>query len=100
MKHVLLAFALLAAAATPDRGVRLQPDQPLQPDGPVGVEQDWPVYGGDDGGTKFSPLTIIDRTNVAQLTPAWEWMPREKALAEFGTRPGNFQATPLMIDNV
>ena len=24
----------------------------------------------------------------------------EKALPEFGTRPGNFQSTPLMIDNV
>jgi quinoprotein glucose dehydrogenase len=30
----------------------------------------------------------------------WEWAPREKALSQFGTRPGNFQATPLMIDNV
>ena len=26
--------------------------------------------------------------------------PREKALDEYGTRPGNFQTTPLMIDNV
>src|SRR5262249_31242439 len=34
------------------------------------------------------------------LTKAWEWRTREKALPEFGTRPGAFEATPLMIDNV
>ena len=37
---------------------------------------------------------------MSRLGVAWEWSPREKALTEFGTRPGNFQATPLMIDNV
>jgi len=61
---------------------------------------EWPVYGGDAGGTKFSPLADVNLSNVSQLKEAWEWLPREKALAEFGTRPGNFQATPLMIGNV
>ena len=62
--------------------------------------QEWPIYGGDAGGTKFSPLTDIDRANVAGLAPAWEWRPEEVALETFGTRPGNFQNTPLMIENV
>jgi quinoprotein glucose dehydrogenase len=60
----------------------------------------WPVYGGDPGGAKFSPLTDVDTSNVAGLAVAWEWAPREKNLEQFGTRPGSFQATPLMIDNV
>jgi quinoprotein glucose dehydrogenase len=63
-------------------------------------EQDWPFYGGDQAGTKFSPLTDINRDNVNHLAPAWEWATREKALADFGTRPGAFEVTPLMIDNV
>ncbi len=67
---------------------------------PVSPEQDWPFYGGDQGGTKFSPLTDVNVSTVARLAVAWEWMSREKALEAFGTRPGNFQATPLMIDNV
>src|SRR5258708_30771340 len=67
----------------------------FQPDG----EQDWPFYGADQGGTKFSPLADVDRSNVSRLQPAWEWQTREKALERFGTRPGNFQATPLMIGN-
>jgi quinoprotein glucose dehydrogenase len=67
---------------------------------PVSPEQDWPFYGGDQGGTKFSPLTDVNTSTAGRLAVAWEWSPREKALEAFGTRPGNFQATPLMIDNV
>src|SRR5687767_14884409 len=61
---------------------------------------DWPFYGGDQAGTKFSSLGDINTANVSKLAVAWEWTTGEKALAEFGTRPGNFQTTPLMIDNV
>ncbi len=63
-------------------------------------EQDWPFYGGDQGGMKFSPLTDVNASTVSRLGVAWEWSPAEKALSQYGTRPGNFQATPLMIDNV
>src|ERR1700710_2510860 len=80
------AAALLVTAA-----VALAPDT---------REQDWPFYGGDQGGMKYSPLTDVNAATVSRLTVAWQWSPREKALAAFGTRPGNFQATPLMIDNV
>src|SRR5204862_5969819 len=31
---------------------------------------------------------------------AWVWNTGEDELPQFGTRPGMFQATPLMIDNV
>ena len=67
---------------------------------PDSREQDWPFYGGDQGGTKFSTLTDVDASTAARLGVAWEWSPRERNLPQFGTRPGNFQATPLMIDNV
>jgi quinoprotein glucose dehydrogenase len=61
---------------------------------------EWPSYGGDQAGTKYSTLADINRTNVAQLEQAWEWQPGDAPLAEFDTRPGNFQNTPLMIGNV
>ncbi len=63
-------------------------------------EVDWPVYGGDQGGTKYSRLTDVNASNVSRLKAAWEWKTGEKALPAHGTRPGNFQTTPLMIDNV
>ena len=97
LKPFFCAFLVASVIAPGIRGVRLQPDQSAVPDRRA---QDWPYYGGDQAGTKHSPLTDVNASNVARLAVAWEWAPREKALAEFGTRPGNFQATPLMIDNV
>ena len=61
---------------------------------------EWPHYGGDPGGQKYSELTQIDRSNVSRLQLAWEWKTGEKPTKEFGTFPGAFQNTPLMIDGV
>jgi glucose dehydrogenase len=58
---------------------------------------DWPAWGGDLAATKYSALSDINRSNVAQLAPAWEWATGETPNTAFKTRPGNFQATPLMI---
>ncbi len=62
--------------------------------------QEWPWYGGDAGGNRYSTLTDINRENVKNLKLAWEWKPGEKPFPERGIRPGNFEATPLMIDGV
>jgi glucose dehydrogenase len=94
--------ALLVACAVPLVGGFRHPLDPApdpQPDR-TAREQDWPFYGGDQGGMKYSSLTDISASTVSRLGIAWEWSPREKALSQFGTRPGNFQVTPLMIDNV
>lgn len=61
---------------------------------------EWAHYGGDPGGLKYSPLSQINRTNVSKLQLAWEWKTGEVPLTEFGTFPGAFQNTPLMIDGV
>ena len=34
---------------------------------------EWPTYGGDLGGTKYSPLDQIDRDNFDDLEIAWRW---------------------------
>ena len=88
IRPLLIACACAAVAAAPAAG-RRQP----QP-------QAWPVYAADAGATHYSPLADIDRTNVDRLQIAWEWKPDEANQTQFGTRPGNFQNTPLMIDNV
>ena len=62
--------------------------------------QEWPVYGGDPGATRYSPLRDVHRANVNNLDVAWTWRPAETALKEYGTEPGTFQNTPLMIDDV
>jgi hypothetical protein len=88
MRRVIPPTVLLVAVATLVATAR---------QGPMA---EWPVYGGDPGGTKMSPLSDINHANVSRLAVAWEWQPGDEPLEEFGTRPGNFQNTPLMIDNV
>jgi quinoprotein glucose dehydrogenase len=70
---------------------------PLARQAPAG---DWPAYAADQAASHYSPLALITRANVGGLAPIWEWKPNEDAMPAFGTRPGNFQNTPLMIDGV
>ena len=40
---------------------------PVVPLAQRATPRDWPVYGHDAGGTRFSPLTALTRDNVARL---------------------------------
>ena len=64
------------------------------------LPEEWTVYGGDQGASRYSALSDINRANVHELSPAWTWRPNEGPLKEYGTEPGTFQNTPLMIDGV
>jgi quinoprotein glucose dehydrogenase len=59
---------------------------------------EWPVFGGDQAGTKYSALTQINKTNVRNLKVAWEWRTGEKPLEQFHTTPAVFEVTPVMVD--
>lgn len=57
---------------------------------------DWIAYGRDQFGSRFSPVTQIDRTNVARLTVAWTY--RTGEASESTRQPVKFEATPLVVD--
>src|SRR5262245_6962950 len=61
---------------------------------------EWLYYGGDQAGTKYSSLADINASNVNRLHLAWQWKHWETPLQQYGTTPGFFEATPLMIDGV
>ncbi len=61
---------------------------------------EWPFYGGDQGGAKYSILTDVNARNVSQLHLAWTWKTGETDFTQYGVRPGMFENTPIMIDNV
>src|SRR3989442_88863 len=61
---------------------------------------EWPYYGGDQAQSKYSLAADITPKNVGQLGVAWEWRHGDMPFPQYGTRPGNFEVTPLMIDNV
>ena len=64
---------------------------------------EWPVFGGDPGGMRYSTLTDINRDNVGGLARAWTWatgeMPIPQTDSTKAARPGTFQATPLMVND-
>jgi quinoprotein glucose dehydrogenase len=60
--------------------------------------RDWPVYGGDAGGSRFSPLARITRDNVAKITVAWAYRTGEPAF-DLSRQP-SLQVTPIVVDNV
>ena len=100
-------------------------DQPLGTE-----DGQWRAYGGDKAGTKYSPLDQINPENFADLEVAWRWASvddfltkttaaggewsasRDAVVAQLeretpnlyrvqnGPNYANFQATPLMIDDV
>ena len=35
------------------------------------AQSDWPTFGHDPGGQRYSPLKQVNTSNVAKLTPAW-----------------------------
>lgn len=87
-----MATVLLAAGAF--AGIQQPPSVVGQQAGAV----EWPYYGGDQGGTKYSTLSDIGPANVQRLQVAWEWKHWETPLKEYGTTPGFNETTPLMID--
>src|ERR1039458_9058144 len=77
----LFAAALLAAAS--------------------GNDGDWPVYGHDSGGTKYSPLDQINRQNVTRLQAAWTFHTGDMYDPKGrGGKKSAFESTPLFIDGV
>ena len=65
-----------------------------------GAMVEWPYVGAVQAQTKYSSLGDITLANVGDLEIAWQWKPNEKPLEKYGTRPSQFQATPVMIGNV
>ncbi|HEX3682637.1 MAG TPA: pyrroloquinoline quinone-dependent dehydrogenase [Bryobacteraceae bacterium] len=59
---------------------------------------DWSYYGRDPGGQRFSPLTAINRSNVKSLKIAWTFRTGDIYAPKDGSKPTQFEATPLYVD--
>ncbi len=60
---------------------------------------DWPNYGNDPGGTRYSPLTQINRENVANLKVAWTFHTGDISDGSQGRRRSGFESTPILVDD-
>ena len=60
----------------------------------------WEHWGGDRGGTRFSPLAQITRTNVGNLVRAWEFHTGDlESRARAAMARTKFEATPLLVED-
>jgi len=59
---------------------------------------EWPNYGNDAGGSRYSPLTQIYRGNVARLRVAWTYRTGETVGVPGPWGHYAFEATPVMAD--
>jgi quinoprotein glucose dehydrogenase len=64
---------------------------------PYVLADGWMHYGGDEGGTRYSTLDQVDRSNVRKLRPAWEY--RTGAFERHPDRRAfaGFHATPILL---
>src|SRR5436305_11848022 len=58
--------------------------------------QEWPFYGGDPGGTKYSPMKDINRENVTHLRPAWIFHTGDISDGSKWVTRSAFESTPLV----
>ncbi|MGH7060696.1 MAG: hypothetical protein ACREFH_09940, partial [Stellaceae bacterium] len=87
-------FVRAAAAAIWLAG-SLAPGIPFAAEAAGGVA-DWPYYGGDAGGERYSPLTQIDKKNVGRLKIAWEYHTGDVSDGSGGRRKSALEATPIV----
>jgi quinoprotein glucose dehydrogenase len=57
---------------------------------------EWPSYGNDAGGSRYSPLDQINRSNVGRLQRVWTYHTGEKMTGRLVA----FEATPIMVGGV
>jgi quinohemoprotein ethanol dehydrogenase len=97
---VLLLSIALASCGKKESSTSVAPPIPTASQGDVDFTRlkkstqtgdDWLVNGRDIGGTYFSPLSAINKSNVGQLGFAWDY--------KLGTRRG-LEATPIVVDGV
>ena len=97
--HLAVVGLAMAVTATPSSAQRSRASTARA--APRTKSVDWPTYGNDAGGLKYSPLTDINRGNVSQLVVAYTWRSNEAPIpasdGQKAARAGNFQATPLAI---
>lgn len=62
------------------------------------AQGDWPVYGHDAGGTKYSPLSGINKTNVKQLDIVWTFHSGDIYDPKGKGKQSAFETTPVFVD--
>jgi quinoprotein glucose dehydrogenase len=63
-----------------------------------GSGDDWPYYGHDAGGMRYSPLAQINRGNVATLKVAWTFHVGDISDGSGHKKRSGLETTPILVD--
>jgi quinoprotein glucose dehydrogenase len=75
------------------------PAASAQSSNPAGAtKDDWAYYGHDAGGTRYSPLTQINRENVANLKVAWVFHTEDISDGSGHAKRSGLETTPILVD--
>jgi quinoprotein glucose dehydrogenase len=88
-----LSACVLALVSTGDQGAKAQ--SPLSA---LGSGDEWPYYGHDAGGTRYSPLEQINRGNVSTLRIAWTFHVGDISNGGGGKKRSGLETTPILVD--
>jgi quinoprotein glucose dehydrogenase len=61
-------------------------------------DTDWPYYGGDAGGMRYSRLTEVNPENVSRLKIAWIFHTGDVSDGKHGKQRSGFETTPILVD--
>ncbi len=61
-------------------------------------DTEWPNYGNDTGGMRYSTLSQINRDNVSTLKVAWTFHTGDVSDGRGDSRRSGFEATPILVD--
>jgi quinoprotein glucose dehydrogenase len=63
-------------------------------------ESDWPNYGNDPGGMRYSQLVQVNRDTVSKLKIAWTFHTGDIADGSDGHKRSGFETTPILVDGI
>lgn len=88
---IVIAFALICLLKFSRHGQAA--DGKLSPN-------DWPAYGRDAGGSRYSPLNQINRENVGKLKVAWTYHTGAEEVKAVSSKNAAFESTPILVDGL
>jgi quinoprotein glucose dehydrogenase len=89
---IVCAVPCLVAQSSRDvKGVDVKPSD-------VKPSDDWPYYGHDAAGTRYSPLSQINRQNVTNLKVAWTFHVGDISDGKGHQKRSGLETTPILVD--
>lgn len=90
-RSLLLAASLLAICGCAPRPIAALPVT-------AAPDLDWPYYGGDAGGQRYSAAAQITPANVAGLKPAWTYSTGDMKRHAAAMKHAGFENTPILAE--